>query len=502
MAVIEIKGFGQVKIKGDTPTSQEIKVIKREMAKKAKAERTGNDKAWQVSSPIYEGMANLAGAPVDLVGALMGQQDAFGGSQSIKRGMENIGIPASKQSLEQTIGNELGQGGSIFNSAMREVGANIIPGMGVAGAGAKMANRAIQPMVGALKGAGRNLAMGAGAHPAKFMGGEMAASAGAGAGANIGGQVGGGDDLASMIGGLAGGLAPTAMQFTPTAMAVKAAKMAAGRYGKAGTEDRARQAVASAVEPYMKDLNKANMVTDDIEGFNPSLAESTGSPSLLRQQQSIENNASGGLLDALTQRRQANQQAVGEFAQSMSPDASRMFLADEIPAIGKGRLDTVVGKIADSKTKTLGAFKRQGVEQIESRAGLNKSDAGQSIRAGINKERLDARNRMSTLAQSYGLNKKLDLPIRDNLKEIHTDFSNVKLFEDQKIPKIVKELGKALEGKKQFNFEDVQGLRSRIGDDLRDAVVMNKSRKKIANLTRLQHSVDNAIEESFGKLRR
>ena len=51
-------------------------------------------------------------------------------------------------------------------------------------------------------------------------------------------------------------------------------------------------------------LGEADAVSNKIEGFNPTLAESTGSPSLLRQQQAIENNASGGLLDTLTQRRQ------------------------------------------------------------------------------------------------------------------------------------------------------------------------------------------------------
>ena len=165
------------------------------------------------------------------------------------------------------------------------------------------------------------------------MGSEAVASAGAGAGANIADTVSGGDDLASMLGGIAGGVAPSLMPFTPTALAVKAAKGASQRYGKTGAEDKARQAVAGAVEPHMSDLNRASVVTDDIEGFNPSLAEATGSPSLLRQQQSIEDNASGTLLDTLSQRRLSNQEAVGDFAQSMSPEASRVFLANEIPDI-------------------------------------------------------------------------------------------------------------------------------------------------------------------------
>ena len=502
MPFIQVKGLGKIQIQGSSPNEEETKAIVQAAKKKQKAKRTGNDKAWQVSSPIYEGMAKLAGAPVDLVGALMGQDDSFGGSKSIQRGLENVGVPASRESLEETIGNDLGPGASIFNSAMREVGANIIPGMGVPAAGIRMANRAIQPAVNAVKGAGRNLAIGAGQNVGKFMGSEAVASAGAGAGANIANTVSGGDDLASMLGGIAGGVAPSLTPFTPTALAVKAARGAASKYGKTGGEDRARQAVAGAVEPHMNDLNRANAVTDDIEGFNPSLAESTGSPSLLRQQQSIEDNASGTLLDTLSQRRLSNQEAVGDFAQSMSPDASRIFLANEIPDIGKGRLDTVLGKIEDSKVKTAGEFKSQGVRQIEARTNLNKAKTGQGIREGIFKERTEARNRMSTMAQSFGLNKKLALPIKDSLREIHGDFKTTKLFGDQKVPRIIRELGKTLKNKKKrtYNFEDIQGLRSRIGDDLRDAVVSGKSRKKIATLTRLQHSVDNAIDESFNKM--
>ena len=256
MPFIHVKGLGKVQIQGSSwPNEEETKAIVQAVEKKKK---TGNNKAWQVSSPIYEGMANLAGAPVDLVGALMGQHDSFGGSQSIKRGLENVGVPASRGSLEETIGNKLGPV-SLGNSALREMGSAILPGMGVVGAGAKMANMAIQPAVGALKGAGRNLAMGAASNPGKFMGGEMASGLGAGAGYDIGDAVSGGDDLASILGGVAGGMAPSCIApFTPTALAVKAAKMAVSEImAKAGTEDRARQAVAGAVEPHAREFGRS-----------------------------------------------------------------------------------------------------------------------------------------------------------------------------------------------------------------------------------------------------
>ena len=59
MPFIQVKGLGKIQIQGSSPNEEETKAIIKAVEKKQKAKRTGNDKAWQVSSPIYEGWQNL-----------------------------------------------------------------------------------------------------------------------------------------------------------------------------------------------------------------------------------------------------------------------------------------------------------------------------------------------------------------------------------------------------------------------------------------------------------
>ena len=161
--------------------------------------------AEQAGSGINEGLAGLVGSPVDLLtaglnlgatgiekltGSKLGRiENAIGGSESINNLLKSAGMitEAEPATTAQRFTRRIG----------KEVGANILPALGLMGKTASAA----KPVVGLLD----ELAMSAQAAPKTFLAGETAASVGAGVSGQAAEEAGlgqTGQTIASLLGGV------------------------------------------------------------------------------------------------------------------------------------------------------------------------------------------------------------------------------------------------------------------------------------------------------------
>lgn len=124
----------------------------------------------------------------------------------------------------------------------------------------------------------------------------------------------------------------------------------------------------------------AQGLRDKIAGFNPTLAESTGAPSLLSTQKSMEGKATGSILDNFVQRKLASQGAITDFANKNAPADSGADIAgaaqrrlqqaagpvdNQLDSVQRGR-EAVADTLPDAQAHQVGASMRDQLEQMRS----------------------------------------------------------------------------------------------------------------------------------------
>lgn len=194
----------------------------------------------EAASGFNKGLAQVLGLPVDLVAAAMkaggiNVGDApFGGSESIKRGLNKVGAATGGVAQDRT--------GRIIERIGEEVGATAVPLGGALAAGAKGVTSSV-PILRQTLQAARNT-------PGRFAATELGVGASAGAGAAAGMEIAPDTPAAELAGSLIGGLAPTGV--------------AAGVRGLVRGGESGRQAVAEAVDLFGR------------TGANPTVGQATG----------------------------------------------------------------------------------------------------------------------------------------------------------------------------------------------------------------------------------
>lgn len=451
------------------------------------------------------GLTNLAGVPVDL--ATMGLnlipgvdiQQPFGGSESIRRGMNVIGdfFPEPPPTA----------GGRFAARVGEELGAAALPSTAILGA-ARGVPKLAQMGQGLRQRLGQAFFDPIRRAPGLAAAGEAVAATGAGVGAATAQQVFPGNKTAEMFGQVFGGLTPALLAQMPS---VKATQFVRWLIGKFSAETAAKEG-AQAVQKALSDeltmeaerlLREADVLRKEMPGFDPSLGEATGSPAMLATQRSLEAAATGGELEQLAARRALSETAVEGYAARQAP------VADEGPDF---IIDTANQQIMDLRA-------RADIEDVAVAAGRRRVAEGlpiadkPTIGEGIRTKILDARNaaslKMTALANKLGINTEdVTAPFDTWRKTILAELTPVSEFSDiaglsavrkaltrtrpkEEITPILGPDGRPLPRTETTNFQDVRAVRERLGDAIRDALgSATPNRKVVRSLIQARKSLD------------
>lgn len=365
--------------------------------------------------------------------------------------------------------------------------------------------------------------------PAIATAGEAASSLGQGAGAALSEKLYPGNPWSSMAFQVAGGFVPGAwMTVSPN---VPGTPMFFGKWGKrlydrlspAGQTAAAQRAVSETIGPTLNPdaqarLAEAQNVAKVIPGYQPSLAEATGSPALVATQRAFERDASGPQLEELTQRRIVNRQAVENFATQSAPQGTPS--PSMVYDAASRQVQDLTGQVEQQAAGVQG--QRQDLAASLPQANLPLT--GQSLRERMQVLREQARQDMNARADALGINGAdvtYDwLQLRDNLLEIgqpKSGFEDIGNFPEvlDTVRRVGGEAGSPNEAmlrqirgeeptvaqQDHVTFADIKALRERLGDDLQDAQFSaSPNRKKIRVLAQLKKEVDGFFDEQGGKL--
>jgi len=238
--------------------------------------------------------------------------------------------------------------------------------------------------------------------PGKAAVGETIASLGQGGGHAAAQAIDPDNEALDMGLQFAGGVSPAALAYTPAMLAMRGGRFITEKFSPAAQRDAARNQVAKSlggeITPEVsQSISDTQGLRREIPGFNPSLAEATGSDSLIATQRNIESNATGAKLEKLGARRRGNQEAIDAYASRSAPGG----LSDPELVI-----DTAAGRV-DNLRRAI-AQEREGLDQFgRSQAlgipSINRSDVGQSLRSAMADTQNEARVRMSRLADQLGI---------------------------------------------------------------------------------------------------
>lgn len=418
-----------------------------------------------------EGLLNMLGFPVDAANAVLSvigldSDKPVGGSKWLRDQVPNEFFPPSPDNPAGRFSRRVGQ----------ELGAAALPAMGAIKAAKSVSDvvrMGVMPSqrATALGRATENALAPIARSPGKFAALEATSALGSGVGAGVAQEFAPGNPWAEIAGQVVGGMAPTALTVGPTGLAVRAGRSAWSRFSpkaqaRAGMREAQDVIGKELTDSARQSLGEADRLRERAPGFNPTLGEATGSPSLLAQQRALESQVSGADLEALAQRYAESVGGVEGFRQSAGPG-------------GQGRPEMVL----DAATGELYALRQGMTDQLagtqaqrEALAGrVPKGDLyaqGNVMRESIEGARLQTKARMSALANHLGIN---DADLTVPFKAVQRDLLNIAQPptgsgrfkpDPAKVPAIVSRLRAA----KAWNLEDVKVLREEIGDELRSVL--------------------------------
>ena len=461
------------------------------------------------------GLTQMAGAPVDITNILLskvglGSDKPVGGSQWMQDKMSRGGDMFLEPQTE-------GTAGKVIRRAGQEVGASILP----AGALTKIATKAVP--VYKTKGLIRKVLLDPIKNsPGKATVGELVASTGAGVGGGIAETQFPESKVAETTGQLVGATAPSVLTLTPAGLVTKATKKVVSRFSKTAQQQQAEKIIRKTLgdeltDPAIKSLKETQALQKKVKkagvtDWDYSLAEGTGSPTLLRQQEHIETNASEAFLDQVTKRREINQQAIDKYTEILSPKSD--FDAQYVINTAKGKLDIVGGRIENDINQVI--QKKQDV--VNNIPTLDRMGSGQAIRDGINKAKTDASLKMSLRAEELGLaNIDMSESFKSFAKDLSVKYKPGSRFEDiksmpsiykqiigdkgQNTSKILNQKGQPIKKEVETTFNDIKAIRERISDDIINTLgAATPNRKKLRTLILMKKDIDSFLTTNAGNL--
>jgi len=335
--------------------------------------------------------------------------------------------------------------------------------------------------------------------PGRAAFGELAASTGAGIGGQVAEEIAPGSKGARMTGELIGAFSPAATAFLPSALAFKAINASKKRFSSKARAERARKTVSDALKDELTpqrlvEMQKNLDLQDTIPGTNFTLAELIDTPSLKRSQEVIGTGFRGERLDQEIARRENNIAAIDAERKASEPKGSTdpdIIVEDVATRISRAR------ETATRGLKAIDLRERNIADNLPS--GINARTQGKALRDELIDRRSETKSEMRRLAEDSGLND----------PTVEVDFSKMRSHLSKAIPKVSDFTDKAalpdvLSSIKKADdtqpFPALMELRSRITDDISDALRGIPKRKLVANLeaikSKLDESIDAAVENT------
>ncbi len=474
------------------------------------------------SGAIGEGMTTILGAPTDITSSVLRKlgivseetPPPFGGKESLKRGLESVGFGFPKPP-DTT-------GGRIIARAGEEVGAAVFPMMGMYGVALKTA-----PVVSSMA---RKMFLDPIAKaPGTSAIQDIISTTASGGGAGVAREVVPESKTAETAGQVVGGFAPAATALSPTRLAIKGVRALYSRFNSKAQIEAAKEAVQKVMggaldREALESMTSARAITERTGGqFQPSIAESTGIPSLVATQKQLEREASDEFLNWVTQRRVNNEKAIENYIQRSAPSGE---VSPEIVIDTASNKIILQGKDLERNISSIVQSKQDLAKKLPT---IDKISSGAVLRESLIKARAAASTKMSEVADGLGLAK---IDMTDAFEEwkrgVRTNYKSVSRFEDSvDKPKILTEIindntsvskaGSPLAGAyedvdygdffppttkeiKPTSFIDIKTLRERVSDDLIDELSSaNPSRRKVRTLVMLKKDVDTLFDTAGGE---
>lgn len=446
----------------------------------------------QFGSGVNERLANIIGLPINVLNETVGQ--LLPGepiASPLETGFRDVFVGPDPQNQPERVARRTGE----------EVGATL-PLAAVPFAAA--AQPAVRGATGVVERTGQAFLQGIRNTPARAATGELAATTGAGLGAGVAQEVAPGSAGAEMVGQLGGGVAPAVLANTPTALLARGARGIARRVSPAALETAARDEVSRVIGPSLtpeaqRNLAEAQTLSDEIPGFQPSLAEATDSPSLIATQRRREAGAVGQELESLVQRRAASEEAIERFGQDVAPES-----ADSLEYVFDTAQDRIVGLRTRVGAQQLAA-ERRGQQLADVIPQADRAATGESLRNNLIQKRQNARTRLNRLATDLGIND-VDVSVgfgrlQERLTETLAPRSRIPQRRADR-PELLDEI-LAIGPRRGVNeptvtFQDFMELRSRATDDLLDAMSSAEpNRRRIRSLVRIKQFLDDELVSLF-----
>ena len=474
------------------------------------------------------GLTQMAGAPVDITNYLLskigigkpdspvgsrrnfGSEKPIGGSQHLQEQMSRGGDMFLEPQTK-------GTAGKIIRRAGQEVGASILPAGGLT----KIATKTL-PVYKTKSLIRKVLLDPIKRSPGKAAIGETVAATGAGVGGGIAEEQFPDSKVAETTSQLVGATAPSLLTLTPAGLVSKATRKVVSRFSKKAQQQQAEKIIRKTLgdeltDPAIKSLKETQSLRKKvqkagIEDWDYSLAEGTGSPTLLRQQEHLETNASDVFLDKVTKRREINQQAIEKYSETLSPKSD--LDAQYVINTAKGKIDVVGGRIEDDINRVI-QKKQDTTNNIPT---LDRMGSGQAIRDGISQAKTDASLKMSLRAEELGIaNIDMSEAFKTFGKELADKYKPGSRFEDIKsMPGIYKQIigdkgqitsklldksGQPIKTSAKTTFNDIKAIRERISDDIINTLgAATPNRKKLRTLILMKKDIDNFLDVNAGSL--
>ena len=419
--------------------------------------------------------------------------------------------------------------------------------IGPAGVIAAPAKMAMRPATNAVEKGLQTLSRGQASKVA--LAGETAGAIGSGIGQEAGSDATPGSAVGPVVGGLVGGLAPSALAAPGARYAVGKARDAAATYlSPVASAKRARSKVVDEIGPHIETeatqdrLQQAAALRKEVEGFDPDLAQATGSEALKETKRDIVRRASGSELEAIRAREAGNVGAISDFARRNAPEgqggadeALEPLVRDREAAAQQVRnLEEQRGLIPANQTEQLTGIRdkanqrldqltererqlrpardivdteRQAMEDLTARTNgaradiagqirrVDRSLEGQKIRDSIKAERDRRKEKINALSKEMGIDElQFTTPFRNFARSVKQWQSDLLPSQAENMPAVMRDI-KSLEGRPSVTFSDIKSLRESATDEVLEATrdTSPGHRKRLANAMRVRQMIDDQV---------
>ncbi|MFH1883438.1 MAG: hypothetical protein ABIL62_12090 [Planctomycetota bacterium] len=422
-------------------------------------------------SYMAKGFAASLGAPVDLITVGLqvlggGVEEPFGGSKSIERGFEKIGIDIPREKPQET--------GEYARAGVGEALGMLLPGTGMVKAITKTAGTAgtiAKHIISTMK-----------KYPVSTVAAEVGGGVGMGVGRKVGEERPEFAPYAELAGGVVGSMGPQALSYAPSRLGLRAAKWATGKISTPFTEAGATYRAGDFLKGQVVDqpLAAAAVAKESI-GILPPAAMSGEKRlmALYNQIRGLNPVDDAKAIDQISKAAFKLNQEMKALGQE-SPEIFRAITEKRIASI-ENRMDTRIVNSMENAQKKLDALpiaQRQSQESIIVKNELTR----------VMKEEHEL-----VKALWDEVPKKTNVGVENTQKAFAGIIDELATAQRSDIPSVLRNHDIFQEGVKETTVNEMQGLRSKLLEISRHARANGRWNK-----ARISDDVADAILEDIG----